>query len=51
MEAFAINFFGEAAYPRLNDMKVRGVEAEGLLLIIEEFDSDFGGKDIVLNYW
>ena len=51
MEAFAVNFFGEAAYPGLNDMKVWGVEAEGLLLIIEEFDSDFCGKDIVLNNW
>ena len=35
MESLSINFFGEAQYPRLDDMEKGRVEAKAFLLIIE----------------
>jgi len=49
METLSIDFFGKTENPGLNDVEVGGIEAERLGLIIEEFDSDFGRKYIVLN--
>ena len=49
MEAFLVDFLGEAENPCLDDVEVGRVEREGILFIIEKFNSDFGGKHIFLN--
>lgn len=49
MEAFLVDFFGEAEYPGFDDVLVCGVEREVFFVIIEKFDSQFVRKYIFLN--
>lgn len=49
MEAFLIDFLGEAENPGFDDVELGRIESEAILLIVEKFNPDFGGKHIFLN--
>lgn len=49
MKALLIDLLGETKNPGLDDVELRRVEREGILFIIEKFNSNFGGKHIFLN--
>jgi hypothetical protein len=49
MEALPIYFFREAEDPCFDDVEVGGVNREVFLVVIEKFDADFRGKNVVLN--